>query len=158
MALDQAEKYLRKAASANSKSAAPFMAWLLCRAARRIWTRLWFFTKRPQPLKRRQDPVRNWPCHMEKGEHTEALIISPARLEKSSAICGPELHGCASLSDNQVDKTISMLESALEPVRERSCTRKHWPLPDFPWPPERSPRASGIVPCSNPPSECERNF
>ena len=122
---DKAEEYYRKAASANSKSAAPFMGLATVAVQRAELDKALVLYQKAATIEETDKTLCGIGLvHMEKGEHTEAFDYFTRALEKSSGnLVALNCMVREAYQTNQVDKTSSMLESALEASEEKEAVR-----------------------------------
>lgn len=122
---DKAEEYYRKAATDNSRSAAPFMGLATVAVQRSELDKALVLYKKAAAI----DETDKALCgiglvYMEQGNHSEAFEYFARALGKSAAnIVALNCLVREAYQTNQVEKTISYLESALDETEEKEAVR-----------------------------------
>lgn len=122
---DKAEEYYRKAATDNSKSAAPFMGLATVAVQRSDLDKALILYQKAASIEETDKALCGIGLvHMEKGNHQEAFTYFSKALDKSSSnIVALNCLVREAYQTQQVELTIPYLESALEETEEKEAVR-----------------------------------
>ena len=122
---DKAEEYYRKAAAANKESAAPIMGLATVAVQRSELDKALVLYKKACSIEETGKTLCGIGLvHMEKGEHDEAFeYFTRALGRESNNIVALNCMVREAYQTNQVEKTISMLENALNDSEEKEAVR-----------------------------------